>query len=474
MMSNIRPLTDEELLGLGREDLALYTKALWPQFDLPPHLARLVDKLEALERGKLSRLIVAMPPRHGKSQLGSVFFPAWSLGRSPTRKVIFATYSQDLAEEIGRQVRNKLADPVHRLIFPACELSADSQAAHRFSTTAGGDYYAVGRGGAITGRGCELLVLDDPLKGVEEAQSAAIRRSLHTWFRTDVYSRLHPGAGILLISTRWAEDDLAGMLLREHAADGWEVLALPAIAETTNDPLGRAEGDPLWPARYSLDLLQDIKAHASPSYWSALYQQRPTPIEGAIFKRDWWRTYREQPASFDRIVMSVDSAFSSKETADYSAMTTWGETKTGFYLLGLWRGRVEFPELKRKLVVLAGERKPNVILIENRASGQSLIQELQRDTTLPIKPIDVSKDKVVRANAVTPTIEAGRVYLPEGASWLTDYLDELSSFPTARHDDLVDSTTMALDWMRRPSPVYSVEEWARAYGVTLPPVTDYS
>lgn len=437
----------EELLPLARKDLAVYATAVWPRFTLPRHLRVLTERLEAVATGQIRRLIVAMPPRHGKTMLTSDIFPAWWLGQFPDRQVVFATYSQEFAEEHGRRVRNLLADPRHQAIFPGCRLSEDSAAAHRFATTAGGVYAATGRGGSLTGRGADLLVLDDPLKGSEEAQSSTIRRQLHVWFRTDVFTRLHPDAAVVLVSTRWHEDDLAGMLLREHPEENWTVLSLPAIAEL-GDPLGRVEGEALWPERFPLKALEGMKRVLGSAAFTALYQQRPSAAEGAVFRRTWWRFYRETPASFDRIVMSADTAFQEKETADYSAVTVWGETKTGFYLLLAWRERLEFPELKRRLVALAAEWKPMALLIEDRASGQSLLQEFRRETSLPLVPVSADKSKLTRAAAVTPSIEAGRVYLPEGAAWLDVYLDELSSFPAAPHDDLVDSTTQALNYLR--------------------------
>jgi predicted phage terminase large subunit-like protein len=349
-------------------------------------------------------------------------------------------------------------------------LSADSAAANRFSLTAGGQYLACGRGASVLGRGANLLLIDDVVKDREDAMSTAVRRATQEWYSSVAYTRLQPNAAVVLISTRWHLDDLPGWLLREHAQEGWEVLSLPAIAE--QDEGWRRDGDPLWPKFWPLDALEHQKAMLGSAAFTALYQQRPIAQEGAIFKREWWRSYGAMPPAFDQIVMSADTAFQEKETADYSAVTVWGETKTGLYLLHVLRERLEFPALKRRLVGLAAEWRPNVVLIENRASGQSLIQELQRETSLPIHAVDVSKDKITRANAATPTVEAGRVYLPESAPWLEVYLDELSSFPAAPHDDLVDSTTMALNWIRRPAHGFSVEAWARAYGVTLLPVPD--
>ncbi len=250
-------------------------------------------------------------------------------------------------------------------------------------------------------------------------------------------------------------------------------MSLPAIAEE-DDPLRRAPGEALWPQRYPLQVLQSIRAHSGSAVWTALYQQNPVAAEGQVFKRDWWRSYTDAPSSFDRIVMSAATAFKTGAEADYSAMTVWGQTQAAYYLLPVWRGRAEFPELKRQAIAMAAVWSPTALLVEDRASGQSLVQELQRETSLPVLPISIDKDKVTRAQAITPLVEAGKVFLPASAPWLSDYLDELSSFPATRHDDQVDSTTKALNWMRTPPEpgilgYYRIlheeqHEWGEFYG----------
>jgi predicted phage terminase large subunit-like protein len=392
--------------------------------------------------------MIFMPPRHGKSLLSTQLFPAWYLGKNPGHSVISASYSQDLADDFGRKVRNLVADPLHFAIFPKCRLSDDSSGMRRFNTVHGGSYFAVGRGAGLTGRGAHLLLLDDLLKDREEAQSEVIRRGLHDWYGSVAYTRLQPGGAIVNIQTRWHEDDLGGRLLREHTDDGWDVLCLPAIAET--DESFRKAGDALWPQKYPLPALQQIRTAIGGAAWASLYQQRPSAAEGAVFQRAWWRSYSEAPTGFKKIVLSLDTAFKTGAENDYSVGTVWGVTRSGFYLLHLWRQRVEFPELKRKLATLAAEWNPNVILVEDKASGQSLIQELRADTTLPVKPIKVEHDKLTRAHAVTPVIEAGRVYLLEKAPWLETFLDETAAFPNAPFDDTVDSVTQALNYMREP------------------------
>jgi predicted phage terminase large subunit-like protein len=439
-------MTSSNVLALGAIDLGCYGVALQPGFVLPRHLEVLVECLESIERGETKRLIVSMPPRHGKSLLTSTLFPAWYLGRHPDRQLIFASYGQELADDFGRKVRNLCADPRHRAIFPASALSNDSAAAHRFSTTAGGSYVAVGRGGAITGRGADLLLIDDPIKDREEANSATIRRQLQQWYAEVGFTRLQPGGAVVIISTRWHEDDLVGWLLQEHIADGWKVLCLPALAEA-GDALGRAEGDALWPDRFPVGVLDAIKAQLGNGAFAALYQQRPVALEGAIFKREWWKYYRGRIQG-ERLVLSVDSAFKTGQQNDFSVITVWLEARNGYYLGDLWRNRVEFPELKRAVAALADKWSPVAVLVEDRASGQSLIQELRRDTRLPIKACSPERDKVSRAHAITPLVEAGKVFLPERALWLADYLDEMSSFPVGPYDDAVDSTVQALLYLR--------------------------
>ncbi len=441
--------SEAAVLQLARMDLACYAIASYPGFELADHLRIIVAKLEAVERGEIRRLILSMPPRHGKSLVASRFFPAWYLGRHPERSVIAASYGQELANDFGRAVRDNISAPVHSAIFPDSRLSSDSAAVHRFSTTKGGTYFAVGRGGAITGRGGHLLLIDDPINGPEEAASSALRRSLQSWYVATFYTRSAPAAAIVLIQTRWHEDDLAGWLIREHPQEKWDVVSLPAIAE--QDEGFRREGEALWPSKFPLEELQATRRAIGGAAFASLYQQRPAAAEGRIFKREWWQRFAGELPKVRGIVQSWDTAFKAGAENDYSACTTWAETKTGYYLLHAWRGRVEFPELKRRLVSFAEEWRPHSILIEDKASGQSLIQELQRGTRLAVLPVKVDADKVARAQAVTPLVEAGKVFLPERAPWLDDYLDELSAFPAAAHDDFTDSTTQALNYMREHS-----------------------
>jgi predicted phage terminase large subunit-like protein len=451
-MSSANIIDPRQLAAMAHEDLACYSTAQWPQFERAPHHELIISKLEAVERGEIKRLMIFLPPRHGKSFITSSIFPAWLLGRHPQYHIIFATYGQELSDDFGRCVRNFIAHPDHQAIFPNCRLSEDSTSVRRFNTAAGGAYFAVGRGGAITGRGAHLLLIDDPIKDCEEANSETVRKALHEWYASVAYTRLMPGGAIIIIQTRWHQDDLAGWLLREHANENWDVLCLPAIAE--QDEGFRKEGEPLWPEKYPLPELEMKRTAIGGRAWASLYQQRPAAADGVIFKRDWWQFY-SQPLSVtpNQIVQSWDTAFKKGEENDFSVCTTWGVASDGYYLLHLWRGKVEFPELKRVVASLAEQWKPNVILVEDKASGQSLIQELKLSTPLPLIAVKVDSDKQTRAQAVTPLIEAGKVFLPKSAPWVSDYIEEMACFPNGVHDDVIDATTQALNYLRVKPPL---------------------
>jgi predicted phage terminase large subunit-like protein len=445
-------VTDMEMLvALARHDLACYAIAHWPGFELAAHHRLMADKLESIARGKIKKLMIFLPPRHGKSLLTTQFLPAWYLGLHPERSIITATYGQELADDFGRKVRNLVGGPLHQAIFPGCRMTADSTSLRHFSTTAGGAYYAVGRGGPMTGRGADLMIFDDLLKDREEANSEVIRRTLHEFYTFVAYTRLQPGGAIVLVQTRWHEDDLAGRLLLEQPNE-WDALNEPAIAET--DEIFRRAGEALWPEKFPLHELEQIRASIGDAAWTSLYQQRPSAAEGSIFKREWWQLYRDWPR-FTRIIQSWDTAFKTGEENDFSVCTTWGVADGNYYLLWFWRDRVEFPELKRKMLALAEQWRPSTVLVEDKGSGQSLIQEFRYKSWLPINPVKVDADKLARAQAITPLIESGRVFLPESAAWLRDYIDELAAFPTGKHDDAVDSTTQALNYLR-PKPGHTV------------------
>ena len=414
-----------------------------------------------------------MPPRHGKTMQVSEFFPAWYLGRNPNHQVIAATYSYDRAGDIGRKVRNQLIDPVHQFVFPDCHIASDSKGANKLSTKEGGHYYSVGVGGAIVGRGANLFIIDDPIKSREDAESLTSRKKMIEWFRAVAYTRLMPDNRIVMVMTRWHFDDLAGRLL-EDDKENWETLSLPAIAESEDELTGRKIGDALWESDYPVKTLNDIKVSIGSREWNAQYQQRPLDEEGGMIKLKWFKRYDEKeftkyeiagsargappldrPFGIHRIVMSWDTAFKESELNDPSSCTVWGISKLGYYLLYVYNKRMGFPELK-KIVVRLWEKYMRYeigvvgVLVEDRASGQSLIQVLNVETQIPTIAIRPDANKVIRMDEVSPIIEAGHVYLPENAPWLIRYETQMAQFPLGREDDDVDSTTQFLRWVSRP------------------------
>jgi len=416
----------------------------------PPHIQALANDLEAIERGELRRLIVVMPPRHGKSELVSVRFPCWYMGRNPVEAIVQAGYAESIALTHSRRSRDIFVSPQQNVLFPEVRyrpekvgqgnIIPEKQAAHEWGTIQGGSYYAVGIGGGLTGRGFNIGIIDDPVKDDEEASSKTIRDKVWEWYSKVFRTRAEPNSAIIVVMTRWHQDDLVGRLLEEAknfpASDQWKILHFPAIKDD----------QALWPERFPLSELNKLRATPSAiRSFEALYQGNPTVAEGQIFKQEWWRYYKHLP-KIDRLIHSWDTAFKDKTQNDFSVCTVWGETANGYYLVDMWRGKVEFPELKIMAETIYNRDHPIAVLVEDAASGQSLIQAIQRDTRMPILPIKVDKNKVARANAVTPLIESGNVYLPEDATWLFDYIEELSGFPNATHDDQVDTTTQALSW----------------------------
>ncbi len=441
-------LTDNEIYTAAACDLGAYVLLQSPSYDLAEHINLIADHLEAVERGEILRLLILTPPRHGKTVLTSEFFPAWYLGKSPDKFVGFITYSQQRANDVGRKVRNQFIDPLHQSIFPNCQISQDSAATNKFDTNQNGTFFAVGIGGPITGRGSHVLILDDPVKGREEADSPTQRRKLIEWYQSVAYTRLMPNGSIVLIQTRWHEEDLAGFLLKEQEHENWTVLKLPGLAEK-NDLLGRQIGDSLWPRYYPKKRLLEIKKTIGDREFNALYQQRPTSIEGNLFNREWWKYYETQPETFDGVLQSWDCAYEQGEDSSYSVCQTWAAKDGHFYLLNQFRKRLTYPTLVRSVKEQARLFNPEKILIEKQGSGRSLAQDLYDNTRLPIKAVPTSnKSKTERAYLVTDFIEAGRVWLPKNAIWLDDFLVELSHFPHGKFNDMVDALTMALQFLK--------------------------
>ena len=438
----------------AKNSLLGYAKFQMDNYKSPPHIKLLASKLEAVERGEIKRLAIFMPPRHGKSILTSEFFPAWFMGRNPDKYIICSTYAQDLADDFGRKVRNQLQAENYSNIFSDTKLATDSASVRRFHTTRGGVYYAVGAGSAITGRGAHLLLIDDPIKGREEADSQAMRKNLLDWYRSTAYTRLMPNGSVILIQTRWHEDDLAGWVLKETGHEGWDVVEFPAILNsTTAEMLGLEEGDPLWEDAYPIERLEEIKKTVGTREWTSLYNQTPSIEEGNVIKRWWWKYWsKEKMPNIEYVIQSWDTAYTASSTSDYSACTTWGvfNGQGGFnvFLLDSFRERLTFPELKNAAIHLYNEMQPDQVLVEAKASGLSLVQELMR-TGIPITPFNPKRmDKLARVHSVAPLFESGRIWCPD-----TDeseaVVSQAAAFPNTKNDDLVDSMTQALIRLRK-------------------------
>lgn len=429
---------------------------------LPAHHHRLlIEELEAVERGDNTRLMIFWPPGHAKSKYSSEYFPAWYVGRNKKKTLIHATYGTDFAERFGRKIRNIVKTPECEKVF-GTTLAADVRAAGEWETVDGGEYKAAGVGAGITGRRADLGLIDDPVKSRREADSPTYRQNAWDWYLADFRTRLKPGGAIIIIQTRWHEDDLSGRILPKDydgrsgwvtARDGerWKVLCFPAICERTDDGTGRAIGEALWPGYINLDMLLQLKKTQGSRNWDSLYQQRPRPGEGGIFKEAWLqRRYGAVPIEANNIIHSWDTAQKPGELNDPSVMTAWGVGRgvPGYYLRDVFREQLDYPTLKRKVLNFAERDKPVAILIEDKSSGQSLIQDLRSTTSLPIIAIEPLGDKTFRANEVSAMVEAGLVHLPEAAPWLIDYEGEFFGFPLVTNDDQVDSTTQFLKWIR--------------------------
>lgn len=400
-----------------------------------PYLAYIREHLDKVTTGECKRLAIFIPPRHGKSEMVTVRYPVWRLERDPSLRVIIAAYGQLLAEKFSRKAR-RIAEgrPI--------ALAQDRFAVHDWETAAGGGVRAVGVGSGITGQGGNLIVIDDPVKSRDEAESETYRERCWDWYRDDLYTRLEPHGAIILIQTRWHEDDLAGRILASEDAPNWTVITLPALAEE-GDALGRAVGEALCPARYDAEALRRIQQMNARSFY-ALYQQRPQPDQGTIFQRDWFPRQNAIDRSTARLVVQAwDTAYGEGQESDYTVCVTVGVHPNGLFVLGVWRGRVDYPNLLRAMNAQAQMWRPEVVLVEDRGSGQSAVQTLRAQTALPIIGVPAVKSKVERAQTVTGLCEAGRVVIPP-TEWGDVLLDELLRFPTAKHDDQVDAFVYAV------------------------------
>ncbi len=440
------------------------------------HIELIASELDACRLGKTKRLIINVPPRSLKSHCATVAFPAFLLGHNPSAQIICPSYAQDLSNKHAIDCRSVLNSDWFQNMFPT-RLSPLRQAVQEFMTTKNGFRLATSVGGVLTGRGADFIIIDDPLKP-DEALSETQRTAVNQWYDNTLYSRLNDkGTGcIIIIMQRLHEDDLVGHVMEQG---DWKVISLPAIAEQEErhlieTPFGSREvrrlvGEALHPGRESLEILQNLRETLGEYNFAGQYQQEPAPLGGGLVKLGWFKRYTpgEEPAEFEMVVQSWDTANKATELSDYSVCTTWGLKNKNLYLLDVARWRYEYPELKRAVHDWAEAYKPRAILIEDKASGTQLIQELQREGLHAITRYEPKMDKIMRLHSVTSTIEGGFVHIPTEAEWLDAYLHELTTFPHGKHDDQADSTSQALDWIKTGYCTYALSQYYEREAVRM-------
>jgi len=436
-------LSEKKKQSQVNDDFLSFVKHVWPEFIEGKHHKKIADKFNKLASGEIKRLIINMPPRHTKSEFASYLLPSWMVGRRPNLKIIQTTHTTELAIRFGRKAKTLIDSPEYQSVFKT-RLREDSQAAGKWETEQGGEYYAAGVGSAITGRGADLLIIDDPHSEQDALNVQALERA-YEWYTSGPRQRLQPGGSIVVVMTRWNMEDLTGMLLKsqkELKSDQWEVIEFPAILPSNK---------PVWPEYWKLDELESVKASLSVGKWNAQWMQNPTAEEGSLIKREWWRVWdKPHIPPLDHIIQSYDTAFLKKESADYSAITTWGvfypneDSSANLILLDAFKERLEFPELKKEAWEQYRYWNPETVIVEAKASGLPLTYEL-RKMGIPVINFTPSKgnDKHARVNAVAPLFESGQIWAPD-EKFAEEVIEECASFPYGDHDDLVDSTTQAV------------------------------
>jgi len=440
------------------EDFLTFVKSMWPDFIQGSHHKKIAEQFNRLAEGKINRLIINMPPRHTKSEFASFLLPAWMIGRNPKLKIIQTTHTTELAVRFGRKAKHLIDSPDYKRFFKTT-LREDSQAAGRWETDQGGEYFAAGVGSAITGRGADLLIIDDPHSEQDAMNPEALERA-YEWYTSGPRQRLQPGGKIVVVMTRWSLKDLTGSLIGAQKgikSDQWEMIEFPAILP---------DEKPVWPEYWKLSELESVKASLSIQKWNAQWMQNPTSEEGSIIKRDWWQKWdKDYIPELYHVIQSYDTAFLKKETADYSAITTWGvfypnpDSGPNLILLDAVKERLEFPELRRRALEQYHYWKPESVVIESKASGLPLTYEL-RKMGIPVINFTPSKgnDKHSRINAVAPLFESGQIWAPE-ASFAEEVIEECAAFPFGDHDDLVDSMTQALMRFRQGGFIEHPEDY---------------
>jgi len=433
--------------SLGKESFLDFINHVYPGYKVGPHHLKLIQIFEDIAAGKKKRVIVNIAPRHGKSELISYLAPAWFLGKYPQKKIIMGSHTADLAVNFGRRVRNLVGSEAYKGIFPQVELQSDSKSASRWGTNFNGEYFAIGVGGALAGRGADLFIIDDP-HSEQEAKTGRpdVFLPAWEWFQSGPLQRLMPGGAIIIVMTRWSKLDLTGMIVqqteRNEDVDPWEVVEFPAIKD---------DGEALWPEFWDVEELLSKKAALDIRYWNAQYMQKPTSEEGALIKREWWQIWeKEDPPECEFIIMSLDAAQEATNRADYNALTTWGvfyneETQNfAIILLNAIKKRMEYPELKKLVLEEYKEWQPDAFMVEKKSNGSALYQEFRR-MGVPVGEFTPGKgqDKIARVNAVSDLFASGIVFAPDHR-WAKEVIEECNDFPAGTNDDLVDSTTLAL------------------------------
>ncbi len=432
---------------LGKESFLDFIQHVYPGYKVGPHHLKLIQIFEDIAAGKKKRVIVNIAPRHGKSELISYLAPAWFLGKYPQKKIIMGSHTADLAVNFGRRVRNLVGSEAYKGIFPQVELQSDSKSASRWGTNFNGEYFAIGVGGALAGRGADLFIIDDP-HSEQEAKTGRpdVFLPAWEWFQSGPLQRLMPGGAIIIVMTRWSKLDLTGMIVqqteRNEDVDSWEVVEFPAIKD---------DGEALWPEFWDVEELLAKKAALDIRYWNAQYMQKPTSEEGALIKREWWQIWdKETPPDCEFTIMSLDAAQEATKRADYNALTTWGvffnEETQNFciILLNAIKKRMEYPELKKMVLEEYKEWQPDAFMVEKKSNGSALYQEFRR-MGVPVGEFTPGKgqDKIARVNAVSDLFASGIVFAPD-RRWAKEVIEECNDFPAGTNDDLVDSTTLAL------------------------------
>ena len=468
LLKKLELLNEKKTQEKAEQSFLDFVEAMWPAFIKGEHHEIMADAFERVANGELKRLIINMPPRHTKSEFASYLFPAWFLGKYPEKKIIQTAHTAELAVGFGRKVRNLIGNDDYQKVFKGIELSSDSKAAGRWNTNKGGDYFAIGVGGAVTGKGADVLVIDDPHSEQEAAvgqYNTDVYDKVYEWYTSGPRQRLQPGGAIIIVMTRWSKRDLTGQIIKnsiqKEGAGEWEVIELPAILPS---------GNALWPGFWKQEELESLKAELPVSKWNAQYQQNPTSEEGALIKREWWQEWTQtQLPQCEAIIQSWDTAFLKTQRADYSACTTWGifnwpdedgKTIPNLILLDSFKEKLEFPELKRAAYDKYWEWEPDQMIIEAKAAGSPLIFEL-RAMGIPVTEFTPSRgqDKIARVNAVTDLFASGVVWCPP-TRWADEVVEECASFPSGDHDDLVDSTTQALLRFRQGGWIRStMDDW---------------